>query len=256
MRGPQDLDVRPMMRGCTPLFAVVALLLAPPARAQSNDRDEPTPACCTTPPAPPHDSDEPMPACCTPAPQPPASPLPPVPPPLVAPMPVVACCAEPVTVPTRRLFLTLSVGPSYRRAFGDDFIAAVPEVDIGGQTHNLSIATRFSAALGATRFGLPFQFFNLGPSLMFRVSERVRFGFALNFGVFMYERATVTRNDPVVWTFSLGAALDLTVDLVRLRSGGTLFVDARLGSDWIAPLNGGFTEGLSIAPSLGFGLRL
>jgi hypothetical protein len=245
-----------MMRGCTPLFTVVALLMAPPAQAQQHDGDEPMPACCTTQPAQPGDSDEPKPPCCTPAPPRPAPPsLPEVPPPLVAPSPVIVCCAEPPP-PIRKLYFSLSVGPSYRRAFGDDFIAAMPELEIGGQTRSLSIATRFSAALGADRFGLPFQFFNFGPSLMARMSPRVRLGFALNFGFMMYERATRVPDDPVVWSPSFGMAIDLTVDLWRRRGGDVVYLGARLGGDWIIPLRGNADDGLSIMPSVALGWRL
>jgi hypothetical protein len=233
-----------MMRGWTPLFVVLAALLLPrAARAQEPDGEEQMPPCCTPPP--------PIP----PRPLPPAISPQPVPPPLVVPPPAIVCCAEPPVMPTRKLFLALSVGPSYRRAFNDDFIAAMPEIELGGQTRNLSIAARFSAALGATRIGLPFQFFNVGPTLMFHVAPSIRFGFALSFGFMMYERATVWP-DPVVWSPALGAALDLTVDLARLRSGGVLFVAARLGSDWIFPLRNSFTEGLSVSPSVAFGWRL
>jgi hypothetical protein len=235
MQRSRDVDVRAMMRGWTPLFVVVAtLLLSGHALAQNDDDDGPTPVA----PAPPS-----------------LLPLPPVPPPLIAPMPIV-CCIDP-RPPTRALYLTLSVGPSYRRAFGDDFIAVMPELEVGAQSSAVSIATRLSAALGATRVGLPFQYFSIGPSFMFRMSPRWRFGFALDFGFMLYERATVVRDDPVVWSPALGLALDLTADLWRARSGGTLFVDARLGSDYVFTLReSSFVEGLTVTPSVGLGWRL
>jgi hypothetical protein len=251
------------MRGWTPLFAAAALLTASAARAQpSFDVDEPQPT--PTPQSPTQQSptqqspaqqsptqaplddedDEPSPA--------PSLRLPPTYAPAVT---LEEQCCRPQR--PRHLLLKLSVGATYRRAFGDDFFAAMPELEIGGQTDRFSIGARVNAALGTTRVGLPFQYVNLGPNLMFRQSPRVMIGFGLSLGFFMYERASAAAaNDPVVWSPSFGATLAATIDLVRSASGGALFADVRVMADELMTLHGGFVDGLSVAPVVSLGWRL
>ncbi len=207
-----------MMRGWTPLYATLALLIAAgAAHAQETSPDEPMPPCCTQ-----------------------------------APPPVVVCCSEAPDRP-RKLLLKLSVGPQYRYAFDEDFFAALPELEIGGQTRNFSVGARISAALGATRVGLPYQFLNIGPSFMFRLSPRVMLGLGGLFGFMLYERATASA-ESVVYSPTLGGVIEATVDVARTHAGGAVYLDARLEADWIATLHGNGVG--SVAPSFSLGWRL
>ncbi len=179
----------------------------------------------------------------------------PMPPPIVQPIAVapnvVACCVVQPERPHGRAFVKLSVGALYRRAFGDDLLAARPEIELGGETSRYAIGGRISAALGATRYGLPYQHVELGPHFMWRVSPRVQLGVGLDFGVFMFER--VTEPGDVVWTLSLGGMVDATIDLARTRAG-TLFLAGRVGVDYLlGAVDAGY---VSFGPELALGWHL
>ena len=239
-----------MMRGWTPLFATVAALVAvTPARAQPAIGNADAPRV----EADADDDDEPQPMAQQPMPPMMQQPLSPSP--MIAPT-TLTCCADP-RPSERHLLVKLSVGPTYRRAFGDDFFAVMPELELGGQTHDFSVGARLTASFGGTRVGLPYQTLSVGPSFMFRLSPRMMLGFGASFGFFAYERASATAlTDSTVWSPSLGLTVGTTIDLVRSRSGGALYADARVAFDWIATLHGGFLDGASIAPSLSLGWRL
>ncbi len=145
---------------------------------------------------------------------------------------VVAAVKPPSPPPT--LLLDVLVGPTYRRAFKEDFAAAAVEVEVGAQNRSFGMGARFSAALGATRVGLPYQFLTIGPALSFRVSPRIRLALAFTFGALVYERVSATAaRDPAVWGLSAGVNGTLSVDLVRTRRDGALYALGRVGYDYI-----------------------
>ena len=155
------------------------------------------------------------------------------------------------------MLFDVSLGPTYRRAFREDFTAAAVEFEIGGQTQTWGVAGRARLDLGATRVGLPYQFATFGPAFSFHLSERFRLGFGVSFGSFSYQRASAARTtDPTVWAPTIGADLDATVDVLRTGRGGALFVAARAGWDFIDNTSGGDTfatgSSLSLTAALGY----
>src|SRR5205823_814595 len=89
-------------------------------------------------------------------------------------------------------------------------------------------------AFGATRVGLPYQFVTIGPTMVFRVADRVRIGAGVTFGGMFIQRASSARSsDPTIIAITAGLHGDVRVDLVRSRRGGALYATARLGWDLI-----------------------
>ena len=171
------------------------------------------------------------------------------------PTPPPPCCvvATPKPPSPTALILDVVVGPTYRRAFQEDFAAAFVEVEVGARNPFFGVGARFSAAFGATRVGLPYQFLTLGPAFDFRVSSRVRLALGLSFGALVYERVSAAAaRDPDVTAISLGVDGSLTIDLVRLRHDGALFLLGRVGYDYIDntgvdPLDTGSSLALTLA---------
>ena len=171
------------------------------------------------------------------------------------------CCvvveAPPPPKPPGAVLFDVSLGPTYRRAFKEDFAAAALELEIGGQTPSWGIAGRLHADLGATRVGLPYQLVTIGPSFAFRATERLRLGFGVSFGSFSYQRVSAARTwDPTVWALTIGVDLDATVDLVRTARGGALFLAARVGWDFIDNTgDDALSTGTSLALTAALGYR-
>jgi hypothetical protein len=163
------------------------------------------------------------------------TPPPTTPPPTTPPQEPCCVVTEPVAPrPPGSLLLDVSAGPTYRRAFKEDFAAAAVELEIGGQTPTWGVVGRLRGDFGGTRVGLPYQFVTVGPAFMFRVSPRMRVGFGLTFGTLSYQRVSAARlTDPTVWALTVGADVDATVDLVRTQRGGAVFLAARAGYDFI-----------------------
>lgn len=162
------------------------------------------------------------------------------------------CCAvaeEKRSPPS--LLASVLVGPTYRRAFDDDWTAALIEFEIGAQNESFGMGARISAAFGANRYRLPFQMATFGPAGNFRLSSRLRLALAATFGVFSYDRAT--RAGGVVWAFTLGANAQLSVDLVRSRRGA-LFALGRVGYDYIETAHSS-TSPHAAAATLALGYR-
>lgn len=205
-----------MMRGVRPLVGLAVLAWAAGAQAQEMV-EVPTPPAYRAPPG-----------CCV-------------------------AVEEPKPRAPGDVLFAVSVGPTYRRAFREDFAAAAIEVAIGGQSPRFGVAGRLRVDLGATRVGLPYQVVSMGPEFWFRASGRVRAGFGLSFGTFSYQRATVVGADDNVWAPTIGADVAVTVDLVKSARGGALFALARAGYDWIEnfgndePLATGSSFGLTVA---------
>jgi hypothetical protein len=171
------------------------------------------------------------------------------------------CCVAVVEPPRPKvpgsLLLDVSAGPTYRRAFAEDFVAAAVELEVGGQTPTWGVVGRLRGDLGATRVGLPYQFVTVGPAFSFRVTPRVRLGFGVSFGTFSYERVSAARvTDPTVWALTIGADVDGTIDLVRTVRGGAFFLGLRAGWDYID--NTGVDQlatGSSVAATAALGYR-
>ncbi|MGZ3441342.1 MAG: hypothetical protein ACXVDD_17605 [Polyangia bacterium] len=211
MRGAQDDGVCAMMRGLQPLFGVAAVLVAASAHAQEMV-EVPTPL-------PPR-------LCC-----------------------VVVDDRTP-KAPASLLFDVL-IGPTYRRAFNEDFAGALVEVEVGAQNDSFGMGARLSGTAGATRVGLPYQMLTIGPGANFRLSPRLRLAIGATFGIFAYQRATLPGSS--VWAFTAGANAGMTVDLVRTRSGGALYLLGRLGYDYIESL--GDTNGSTVGVTAAIGYR-
>jgi hypothetical protein len=163
-------------------------------------------------------------------------PTPPSPPP-PAPSTADPCCVAVATAPPHdpgRLLLQVSVGPTYRRAFREDLAAAAVELEAGGQTSTFAIGGRLAADFGATRVGLPYQRFTIGPAFWRRMTPRLRLAFGMTFGSLVYERVSAARvHDPTVWALTIGADFTATVDLMRTSRGGALYALVRAGYDCI-----------------------
>jgi hypothetical protein len=169
----------------------------------------------------------------------------------------VPCCAPAATEP-RPLLLAITLGPTYRRAFKEDFAAAAAELEIGGQGRWFSVGARFDVAAGGTRVGLPFQTFTVGPGFRFPVGDRLRLGFGMTFGALVIQRVSATAaSDPTMWSLMWGSYVDGTVDVVRTRGGSALFVAARVGYDFIDNFPGAdLGTGSSLALTAALGYRL
>lgn len=139
------------------------------------------------------------------------------------PAPPAPCCTAVLKAPSPpgSLLVDVLVGPTYRRAFDDDFAGALLEVELGGQNESFGMGARISATFGGTSVGLPYQVATIGPAANFRISPRVRLAVGATFGVFMYERATIPGD--VVWALTAGGNLGATVDLLRTARGGALY---------------------------------
>lgn len=167
----------------------------------------------------------------------------------------VAVAVKPPPSPPSLLFDVL-VGPTYRRAFKEDFGAVLVEAELGAKNQSFGIGARLSTELGATRVGLPYQFVTIGPSFDFRLAPRIGLALALTFGIFVYERVSATAaTDPSVYAFSAGANGTLTVDLWQSRGGGALVLLARGGYDYIDNTSSSFTTGSSLALTAALGYR-
>ncbi|MDB4964500.1 MAG: hypothetical protein JWN44_189 [Myxococcales bacterium] len=207
------------MRGLRPLVGLAAALFAVAAHA-----DEPAPGMVEIPtPYPAQD-------CCT----------------------VVARAPSPPTT----VLVQGHVGVSYRRALREDFAAAHFELEVGGQDPNIGIGARVSVEAGATRIGLPYQVVTLGPAFNLHVSGRVQLALGLTFGVLVYQRASSRSDfDPNVWGVTAGVNGTVSVDLVRTRRDGALFVLARIGYDYIENTGDSFTQGSSLGATAALGYR-
>ena len=205
-----------MMRGLRPLFALAAVVLA--GHAHATEMVE-----IPTPPS-----------------------LPPPPP--------AACCV--VTADAGRsdpqLLVAVDGGPTYRAAFGTSLVGVAAEMLLGGDAPRVSFAGRLHVEFGST-LGLPYEDLGAGMLVMARLSPRVRLGLGFLFGVFMYQRASASRlTDPTVWAPSIAVDGQLTVDLVRTRRGGALFVRARVGYDYIDSVKDGAGSSALAAASVGY----
>jgi hypothetical protein len=202
-----------MMRGLRPLFALAAVLVA--ANVHATEMVEiPTP-----PPAAP-------PVCC-----------------------VVVAAAD---NSDPQLLVAVDAGPSYRAAFGTSLVGVAAEVLLGGDTPRVSFAGRLHVEFGST-FGLPYEDVGAGMLVMARLSPRIRLGVGFLFGTFLYQRASASRvTDPTVWAPSMAVDGQLTIDILRTRRGGALFVRARVGYDYIDSIKDGAGSSAALAASLGY----
>jgi hypothetical protein len=201
-----------MMRGLRPLFALAAVALA--ANAHATEMVEiPTPS-------------PPPPACC-----------------------VVSATAD---KSDPQLLVAVDGGPSYRAAFGTSLVGLAAEVMLGGDAPRVSFAGRLHGEVGST-LGLPYEDVGAGMLVMARLSPRIRLGVGFLFGIFMYQRASASRvTDPTVWAPSMAVDGQLTVDVVRTRRGGALFVRARVGYDYIDSIKDSAGSSAALAASLGY----
>jgi len=214
-----------MMRGLLPLFGVALLVWAATAQAQALDTPPPPP-----PPSPPSSA---PPECC-----------------------VVVMPSLPA--PDRNsLLFQLSVGPTYRRAFREDFAAAAVELALGAQSAHFGMDAEISLATGATRVGLPYQFFTIGPAVMIPAGRRLRIGLGATFGAMFLQRASASRfSDPTVTAITAGLHADARVDLLRTHRGGALFAMARVGWDFIDnTASATLSTGSSLALTAALGYR-
>lgn len=200
-----------MMRGLRPLFALAALAL--PAAAHATEMIE----IPNRPPPPPR------------------------------------CCIEPEPPGANdpKLLLAVDGGATFRAAFGTTFAGAASEIMLGGQSPSVSFAGRVHAEVGNT-VGLPYEDVAGGMFVMGQLSSRVRLGGGFLFGVLMYQRASASRaTDPTVWAPSIGADVELTVDLVRTERGGAIFARARAGYDYVDTTDGSGSSAM-LAASVGY----
>jgi hypothetical protein len=225
-----------MMRRRAQILALT-LLWPIAARAQDAEPDDEPPPCCSQPASAPCCAQPSNGSCCAPA------------------TAVLAPSAPIPTVP-HALLLKVAVGPVYRRALKEDFGAAGAELEVGGQTAHFSVGARMSLAVGATRVGLPFEFFTVGPGFMFTVGSRLRLGVGSTFGQMILQRVSATAaRDPNIWAWTAGVYGDSTVDLVRTRGGGAFLVGARVGYDFIENVPADLATGSSLALTAWLGYR-
>src|SRR4051794_26577892 len=203
-----------MMRGLRPLFAVAALVAGSASAQEMIEIPKPPP------PLPPPD-------CCV-------------------------VVEEPPPRPPASLLFDVVAGPTYRRAFHDDFIGAFIELEAGAQNDSFGMGARLALTAGTTRYGLASQVVTIGPAANFRLSPRLRLAIGADFGVLTYERATIPGDH--VWGLMAGVNGGMTVDLVRTRRGGALFLLARVGYDYVETA-GGSTSGSTVTVTAALGYR-
>jgi hypothetical protein len=134
------------------------------------------------------------------------------------------------------MLIKLDAGYGYRWALGDDFHAFAVEAEFGIESSRWAGGGRVGLEVGRTRAGLRFEAVSFGPGFEWKFGSRFRLGVSPTVGIFVIERAS--QSGDAFWTFTLGAHLDLGVDLLRRSSGAALFLAGRLGYEFFGAVTG------------------
>jgi hypothetical protein len=151
----------------------------------------------------------------------------------VAPAPAPASYTPPARQQKskNRLLAKLWLGYSYRYGLDDSMHAGAIEAMLGGEGSHFGVGGRVGLEAGRTASGLRFTILTAGPGLEWKLGSRFRLGFSPTLGVLIFDRAT--RSDDEMWTMMFGTHIDLSVDLVKRKSGGGLFLAGRIGYDFV-----------------------
>lgn len=130
-----------------------------------------------------------------------------------------------------RLLAKLWLGYSYRFGLDSSMHAGAVEAMLGGESSHFGAGGRLGLEVGRTEAGLRFTVLTAGPGLEWQLGRRFRIGFSPTLGVLIFDRAT--RADNEMWTMMLGTHIDVSVDLLKRKSGAALFLAGRIGYDYV-----------------------
>jgi hypothetical protein len=154
--------------------------------------------------------------------------------------------------PRPRAHVQIGAAGGYLHTLGRSFGGGVVDVRIGGSNRVLTLAFRANALVGRSEGGLTFQRPLGGFQLQLHVHDRVRVGFSVLNGVFVYQRALAT-DDRNVYGLAFGMLGDLDVELVRGRDANALVLSATLGYERVD--SGQTSDGHTISAQLGLAWR-
>jgi len=137
-----------------------------------------------------------------------------------------------------RLLLKLSLGYGYRylSLFDASLHTAAVELTIGSQGRHAGAGGRIGFEAGQTAVGAHFEAVTLGPGVEWMLGSRVRLGLAPSLSFHFLDDL---QTGGTLVSVAIGAWLDLSVDLVKNRRGGALYLAGRAGYDWVMFDNGG-----------------
>jgi hypothetical protein len=138
--------------------------------------------------------------------------------------------------PRNRLLLQLSLGYGYRYLFDASLHTAAVELMLGSEGAHAAAGGRLGFEAGSLPGGVSFEALSLGPGIAWKLGSRVRLGLAPSLTFQFY-------NDPrdpgTQVAVALGTWIDLSVDLIKNRRGGALYLAGRAGYDWVMFSDGG-----------------
>jgi hypothetical protein len=146
------------------------------------------------------------------------------------PVPSTSVVAAPRLRPKSRFLAKLSLGYAYHLIDGASNNAAAVELELGAEGRAAAAGARFGFELGSTPTGGTLTVLSLGPGIEWKLGSRFRLGMSPSLSFLFISPAD--GSDTLV-AAALGAWIDASVDLVKRKSGGALFLAGRLGYDWM-----------------------
>jgi hypothetical protein len=140
---------------------------------------------------------------------------------LVAPMP---------KRPRSRLLAKLSLGYGYHFIDGDSVNTAAFEVELGGEGQHAAGGVRFGFELGQTGSGRSFESLVLGPGVEWKLGQRLRLGMAPTLSFLFVDDPY---SNGTLGAVAIGFWVDASYDLWQRKTGGALYLAARIGYDWM-----------------------
>jgi hypothetical protein len=138
--------------------------------------------------------------------------------------------------PANRLLLKLSLGYGYHYVLGTSLNTLAVELMLGSEGRRAAAGGRIGFEAGQTSGGANFEALSFGPGVEWKLGSRVRLGMAPSLSVHFIDDQQFGGTG---YYFALGAWLDLSVDLIKNKRGGALYLGARAGYDWLLFSDGG-----------------
>jgi hypothetical protein len=162
------------------------------------------------------------------------------PPPAYAP-PLVTTPLPPPPREKRRLLAKLAVGYSYRYMLGDSWNGGAADLILGSEGSGGGAGARIGFEGGATLNGLRYEIITLGGAFEWKIGKRFRLAMSPTISIVIINRYADGGDD--TWTFMLGTHLLPSVDLVKNKHGGALYLFGDLGYEFVVADDGNVFNG-------------
>ncbi len=141
------------------------------------------------------------------------------------------------------------LGLGYRWAFGQSMLGAALDGELGAQNPRLAGGVRLHLEAGQMQVGLSYQVVTFGPTMWFRLYDRVRVGGGIDAGAFLINRRTMPGRS--MWTVMFGGHVHGAIDLWRVGATGALQLNTSVGAYALTMAPGP----LSLLTTLGLGYK-